>query len=154
MKKLIFILIAVLGMALNTQAQTKPTEVTPDGYISNEAYVYIWGTTADTMTNADTLSYVVRVKGRNTQDFTLKLYSDFVSGTAGGKLKTYKSMDGVTYEVTAVGDSITSAAVTADIMDAETITLSDFNWPYLKFYFTHSGTAVTVPRIYIYTKPN
>jgi len=153
MKKLISILIfAFLGIAIF--AQSYPTEVAPDGYISGPAYVYIGGTTSDTLTNTDTLTYVVRVKGNYTQDFNNKLYLDFVSGTAGGKLKTYKSMDGVTYEVTAAADSITATSVTEDIMDTETITYDNFNWPYIKYIYIQSGTAVTVPRIYIYTKRN
>lgn len=154
MKKFLILVSIALGVLLTINAQTNVTEVTPNAYISAPDYVYIFGTTSDTLTNADTLTSVIRIKGNYTQDFTIKLYTDFVSGTAGGKFKTYKSMDGVTYEVTAAGDSITSASVTADIMDTETITLSDFNWPYLKFIFTQSGTAVTVPRVYIYTKRN
>ena len=152
MKQFILImLVAFLGLAVN--AQSKPTEVTPDAYISGASYVYLFGTSSDTLTNADTLTSVVRVKGTYAQDFNIKLYLDWVSGTAGGNLWVTQSMAGITY-VPAVGDTITASGVTADIMDTQTITKSGFLYPYLKFYYIQTGTAVTVPKVYIYTKPN
>jgi len=153
MRKLIIMLIAVLGIAISAQGQTKATEVTPNGYISNEYYGYIFGTTVDTLTNADTLTWVVRCKGSHTQDWNIKLYLDWVSGTAGGNLWVTQSMDGITY-VPAVGDTITASSVTADIMDTQTISKTDFLYPYLKFYYIQTGTAVTIPKVYIYTKPD
>jgi hypothetical protein len=153
MRKLILMVIAILGVAFTANTQTRPTEVTPDGYISGASYVYIFGTTSDTLTNADTLTSVIRVKGTYAQDFNIKLWIDHVSGTAGGNLWVTQSMDGVTY-VPAVGDTITASSVTGDIMDTETINKSGFLYPYLKFYYIQTGTAVTIPRVYIYTKPN
>lgn len=153
MKKLIIMLIAVLGIAISAQSQTRVTEVTPDGYISNATYTYLFGTTSDTLTNADTLTWVVRSKGNHIQDFNIKLYLDWVSGTAGGNLWVTQSMDGITY-VAVAGDTITASSVTADIMDTQTINKVDFLYPYLKFYYIQTGTAVTVPKVYIYTKPN
>lgn len=151
MKKLImFMFIAFLGFAVN--AQTAVTEVTPDSYIGGPAYEYIFGTTSDTIEDADNTSHVIRIKGNYTQDYTIKLYNDWVSGTAGGTLVTYSSIDGVNYETTE--DTITIASVTADAMDSETITLSDYNSPYLKATYTQTGTAVTIPKVFIYTKKN
>ena len=146
-------LIAVLGIAISAQGQTKATEVTPNGYISNEAYVYLFGTSSDTLTNADTLTWVVRCKGGHTQDFNIKLYLDHISGTAGGNLWVTQSMDGITY-VAVAGDTITASSVTGDIMDTQTISKTDFLYPYLKFYYIQTGTAVTIPKVYIYTKPD
>ena len=151
MRKLIIMLIAVLGIAINAQSQTKATEITPNGYISNEAYVYLFGTTIDTLTNADTLTWVVRCKGSHTQDWNIKLYLDWVSGTAGGNLFVTQSIDGITY-VPFAGDTITASSVTADIMDTQVINKVDFLYPYLKFYYIQTGTAVTIPKVYIYTK--
>ena len=151
MRKLIIMLIAVLGIAINAQSQTKATEVTPNGYISNEAYVYLFGTSSDTLTNADTLTWVVRCKGSHTQDWNIKLYLDWVSGTAGGNLFVTQSIDGITY-VPFAGDTITASSVTADIMDTQVINKVDFLYPYLKFYYIQTGTAVTIPKVYIYTK--
>ena len=144
----------MLIVGLLAFGQSKPTEVTPDGYLSEPDYKYVFGTSADTLTDADTTSFVWRVRGLKTFDINLKLYNDFVSGSAGGKLKTYKSIDGVNWEVTATGDSITIASLTADGLDSEAISLADYLWPYLKAEYIQSGTAVAVPRVYIYAKEN
>lgn len=153
MKKLILIL-SIMVIGLISFGQSTPTQVTPDSYLSEPTYQYVFGTSADTLTDADTLSFVWRVQGMKTYDINIKLYNDFVSGSAGGKLKTYKSIDGVNYEVTAAADSITVATLTADALDSEVISLSDFLYPYLKVEYIQSGTAVTIPKVYIYAKEN
>jgi len=153
MKKLLG-LIFLIAFAIGLQAQTSVPEVTPTGKIQDAAYVYLGGKTTDTLTDTDTLIYILRVKGASTMDIKAQIYLDHVSGTAGGKLKSYKSINGVTYVVTAAADSITTSAVTADILDSEELTYSDYMSPYLKFIYIQSGTAVTVPRIYIFAKPN
>ena len=146
--------LSLIVVAMISVAQTRVTEVTPDGYIGQPAYVNIWGTSADTLTNADTLTYVIRVKGDWTQDFNVQIYNDFVSGTATGKLKSYRSIDGVNYTITSAADSITVAAVTADILDSEVLNFADFNYPYLKFIYIQAATGVNVPKLYIYSKKN
>ena len=151
MKRFLF-LISIMFVALAMSAQTKPTEVSPDAYLSGEAYTYLFGTTSDTITNASATSFVFRVKGTKVQDFDIKLYSDWVSGTAGGTLIPYKSIDGVNYAST--GDTITIAGVTADTMATGLIQIGDFNQPYLKITYTQTGTAVTVPKVYLYSKFN
>ena len=143
--------IAFLGFAYNVKAQTVPTEVTPDGYISNASYVNVFGRTVDTLTNADTLSFVLRVKGNYLQDYNIKASVDHVSGTAGGALIVYHSMDGVNY-ANGVGDTITISGVTSDVMDTEVINKVKFLYPYMKLYWLQTGTAVTVPKVWIYTK--
>lgn len=153
MKKLILFSI-LFAIAFISTAQTKAPRVATDGSLEGSAYVYIGGTSADTLTNADTLVYTMRVTSDATQDYLFRLYNDFVSGTAGGKLKTYKSINGTTWEVTAAADSITVSGLTADALDSEAITVSDFLYPYLKVVYTQSGTAKTVPKVYIYTKKN
>ena len=136
-------------------AQTTPTAVSTDGTIQDAYNKYVWGTTSDTLTNADTLTYVYRIKARSnsgqTQDFTIKLYSDFVSGTAGGTLVVHSSPDGTNY---APVDTITVTSLTADGMDTEVISIDDYMYPYLKLIYLQSGTAVTIPRAYIYSKKN
>jgi hypothetical protein len=139
----------MLGMA-----QTKVAEVTPNGYLSAGKYVYIGGTVADTLKDVDTLTYVLRLNGTQTFDAKAQIFLDHVSGTAGGKLKSYKSIDGVNYVVTAEADSITTSSVTADILDTEELTFSDVMYPYLKFIYIQSGTAVTVPKIYLIAREN
>jgi len=151
MKKLVLILVFAM-VAIAANAQTKPTEVAPDGYITKADYEYVWGTTADTLTNADTLTFVYRVKGLKVQDFKIWLYSDWVSGTAGGTLIPYISPDGVNYQ--ALGDTITVSSLTADALDSEYITFDNFMNPYLKLIMIQTGTAVTVPKAIVYTKQN
>lgn len=155
MKKLLFILALIVSVFV-ANAQTTPTEVSPDARITQPYYKYIWGTTADTLTNADTLSFVFRVKALSrsgqTQDIGVDLYNDHVSGTAGGTLISYRSPDGVNYVST--GDTITVASLTADGLDTERINLDNYNSPYLKLIYIQTGTAVTVPRSYVYSKRN
>jgi hypothetical protein len=137
-------------------AQTSPTVVSTDGTIQDAYNKYIWGTVADTLTDADTLTFVYRIKARSnsgqTQDFAIKLYNDRVSGTAGGTLVAYSSPDGVNYITTT--DTITVSGLSADAMDSEVITLDNFMQPYLKFIYLQTGTAVTIPKVYVYSKKN
>lgn len=151
MKRLSILVSTVLGMVLTLNAQNTPTEVAPDGSLSNASYAYVFGTTADTLTNATADTVVLRIKGNYAQDFNIKAYSDHVSGTAGGTLILNHSMDGVNYEVS-VGDTITLTGITADAMDSEVINKVKFLYPYMRLIWTQTGTAVTVPRAYIYTK--
>lgn len=151
MKRFILTVSMILGIVLTLSAQTKPTEVAPDVYLSDAQYVYIFGTSADTLTNTDADTSVIRVKGNYLQDFNIKAYVDHVSGTAGGTLILNQSMNGVNWSVEA-GDTITLSSVTGDVMDSEVINKVKFLYPYMRFIWTQSGTAVTVPRVYIYTK--
>jgi len=132
-------------------SQTTPTAVTPDAYISEPYYKVIWGTTADTLTNADTLTFVYRVRGSQTMDINMKLYNDRISGTVAGTLISYQSIDGVNYEAT--GDTIT-VSTASDAMDSEELDLDNFNYPYLKLIFLQSGTSVEVPKVFVYGKYN
>ena len=147
MKKL-FALITIMVFAVVAMAQTTPAEVTPDAYITDAYYKVV---TLDTLTNTDNDAFVFRVKGLKTQDFTVKLYTDFVSGSSSGTLIAAGSINGVAYTNI---DTITIASVTADAMDTEVITLNDYNYPYLKFTMAQTGTAVTVPKVWIYGKFN
>lgn len=151
MKKIIVMFLFIVW-AVASFAQTKPTEVTPDDYMSKQTYEYIWGTTSDTLTNADTLNFVYRVKGTQTMDINVGLYSDHVSGTAGGTLIGYYSYDGVNYF--SLGDTITVTSLTSDAFDSEQLDYADYNYPYLKFLFLQTGTAVTIPKAYVYAKYN
>lgn len=151
MKKLIGLIIGMV-FSLGLMAQTKPGEVAPDGYVSGAAYQFIWNTTADTLTDSDNASFVWRVKDPNIASINIKLYLDCVSGSASGTLIAYHSIDGVHYEAT--GDTITYTSVTADGLDSEVIDLPSFLYPYLKIVNTQTGTAVTVPKAYLYCKLN
>jgi hypothetical protein len=149
MRNILISLVICLVSFATVSAQTKMAEVTPNGYITEPSFVYLWGTTSDTLTNADTLTSVIRVMGLESQDFNIQLYSDHVSGTAGGNVKAYRSIDGVNYTVL---DTITVSSLTADALDSEVINLNDYMYPYLKIIYLQTGTAVTVPKLIIYTK--
>lgn len=146
MKKLIGLLI-IMVWGFVAFSQTAPTEVTPDAYITNVTYQYLYGSSSDTLSNADTLNFVYRIRTVNELDINIGLYSDWVSGTAGGTLIGYYSMDGVNY--VSLGDTITVASLEADAFDSEQLDYLDFNYPYLKLTYLQSGTAVTVPKIYL-----
>lgn len=148
MKKVIYFLILMVSVvAATAQTISNPTEVSPDSYIYDASYVAI----DDSLTNVDTTLYTFRVKGSVEQDFTIKLYLDWVSGTAGGVLTVLQSIDGVNYQ--AYTDStITATGVTEDGMEAETIELSGYLYPYMRLQYIQSGTAVTRPKIFVYSK--
>jgi hypothetical protein len=148
MKNLLISLVVML-FSVSGFAQTKMAEVAPDGYITEPSYVYVWGSTSDTLTDTDTADFVFRIMGVDAQDFNIQLYNDHVSGTAGGVLIASRSINGVTYTNL---DTITVSGLTADALDSEVINLDDYLWPYLKFRYITSGTAVTVPKLIIYTK--
>lgn len=153
MKKYI-VLISLVFVAFIGLAQTNVASVATDGSLTAGQYVSIWGTPNDTLTDGDTLVRVLRIKGDQTFDIKTQLYVNHVSGTASLKLKTYKSIDGVNYVVTADADSITGASVTGDGLDSEELTFSDVMFPYLKVVLIQTGTAVTVPKQYFITRKN
>ena len=153
MRKLI-LLISILFVGLVAFGQSKPTEVTPDGYVFEPAYQYIWGSSSYTLTDADTLSYVWRVKGSKTYDFNIKLYTDWVKDSVSATVISYQSIDGVNYEAT--GDTITVTNLVADAMDSQEIDLDNFLYPYLKVTMIQADadTAQCIPKLYLYAKEN
>ena len=132
-------------------AQKDVTSVSTNGALTFGKYVSIWGTTADTLKNAASKTFTFRVKGEETFNINCQLYSDYVSGTAGGKLKAYTSIDGVNF---VVKDSITVTSLTADALNPTVISMTSTMSPYLKLIYTQSGTAVTVPKLYFVTRKN
>ena len=151
MRKLI-LLISILFVGLVAFGQSKPTEVTPDGYIFEPAYQYIWGSSADTLTSADTISFVYRIKGVKTLDINAQLYVDFVAGNPTDTLFSYYSIDGVNYSP----DDTLAMSPTADGMESTVLSFSDFMFPYLKFEIRQATGSEdkVVPKLYIYAKEN
>ena len=124
----------------------------PDGYILEPSYHYIWGSAADTLTSADTISFVYRVRGEKTLDINAQLYVDFVAGTPTDTLFSSYSIDGVNY----LPKDTLAFAVTADGMQTTVLSFSDFLYPYLKFEIfqaTGSGEKI-VPKLFLYAKEN
>lgn len=138
-----------LAFAFSVDAQSigNPTAVTPDATIIGETYKVI---TLDTLVDATNTSYVLRVKTpKERLTFRVALYTDRLSGTAGGKLFVYGSMDGTNYNKL---DSITISGVASDVMDTEILTLSAYSLPYMKLTMTQTGTASCIHKPYIYAK--
>jgi hypothetical protein len=152
MKNILLLSTLLVFAAFNLEAQTRVSSVATDGTINGPSYVYLWGSSSDTLTNVDTAVYTLRVKGDVQQDFSQQLYIDHVSGTAGGVLTAYASIDGAAYDSTL--GTITVSGVTADGLDTEVLHFDSYLFPYVKYEFITSGTAVTVPKLYLYTKEN
>jgi hypothetical protein len=152
MKKILLFGFSFLLLSVMLEAQSRVSSVSTDGAISGPAYVYLFGSSTDTCTNVDTVTFTLRVKGDVQQDFSQQLYIDHVSGTAGGVLTAYASIDGVAYDSTL--GTITVSGVTADAMDTEVLHFDSYLFPYVKYQFISSGTAVTVPKLFLYTKEN
>ena len=140
-------------MATIGMAQTRMSEKSKDGTFEAGQWAYLWGTSADTLTNADTLTYVARIKGAQTFDIKSQLYVDHVSGTAALKVYTYNSIDGVNWGAK-TADSLTIASVTADGLQAAGLTFSDVIDVYKKFVIIQSGTAATVPKLIYVSREN
>lgn len=152
MKKLLVILVLAM-VALAGYSQTNVTSVATDGGLTAGQFVSIWGTSADTLKNADTIQYVFRIKGDQTFDIKSQVYIDFVSGTAAYKVYTYNSMDGVNWSAK-TADSLTITAITSDQMYGTALSFSDVIDTYKKVQIIQSGTAVTIPKQYFVTRKN
>ena len=144
--KNLFVVFILLCMASIGMAQTRMAEKPKNGTFEAGQWAYLWGTSADTLTNADTLIYVARIKGAQTFDIKSQLYVDHVSGTAALKVYTYNSIDGVNWGAK-TADSLTIASVIADGLQATGLTFSDVMDVYKKFVIIQSGTAKTVPKL-------
>lgn len=150
MKKFLLLMVTLIGM-MSVTAQKNVVAPAANGTLTSGQYVYLWGTTADTLTNADTLSYTYRVKGEEAFNINCQLYNDRVSGTASGTLISYTSIDGINF---VASDTITVSSISADALDTEVISYTGVMHPYIKFVYIQSGTAVCVPKLYFVTRKN
>ena len=151
--KNLFVVFILLCMATIGMSQTRMTEQTKNGTFEAGQWAYLWGTSADTLTNGDTLTYVARIKGGQTFDIKSQLYVDHVSGTAALKVYTYNSIDGVNWGAK-TADSLTIASVTGDGLQATGLTFSDVIDVYKKFVIIQCGTAKTVPKLIYVSREN
>lgn len=152
MKKFICLLILAF-VAFAGFSQTNVSSVGTDGGLTAGKYVSIWGSSSDTLTNADTLTYTMRIKGDQTFDINSQVYIDWVSGTAAYKVYTYNSMNGVDWSAK-TADSLTITGVVADVMNLTVLSFTDEMNVYKKIELIQSGTAVTIPKQYFVTRKN
>ena len=93
MKKFILSLVLGLFVVFAASAQT----ATANKYVNGAKHFSGWGTAGDTVTNAATVDYVVRVKTSNLFNMAVGFKSDSVSGTPSFTATLGGSMDGVNY---------------------------------------------------------
>lgn len=151
MKRFITLLLLCV-VAMLSYSQTKVIGTTSGNLTAGE-YVYLWGSSSDTLTNADTLIFTVRFRGAQTFDVNSQMKIDHVSGTAAYKLYTYNSIDGVNWSAK-TSDSLTIASITTDQLYGTALNFSDVITVYKKFQLIQSGTAKTVPKLYFVTRSN
>ena len=143
MKKLIFVLaILIAGMATNAQVLNLYTSTTV-----NDASGTFWDY-ADTLTNADTIGMVIRVKSDHVMDLCFQVVMDELSGAATGTITCLGSNDGVDF--VDVSPTV-SGTLTAD--EAEEAVVDDFNFSYCKLVVTIAGTQTsTLKTFYSFRK--
>lgn len=140
-------------VAMVGYSQTNVPNVATDGGLTAGQFVSIWGTSADTLKDADTVQYVFRIKGDQTFDIKSQVHIDHVSGTAAYKVYTYNSIDGVNWTAK-TADSLTITAISADQLYGTALSFTDVMDTYKKIQIIQSGTAVTVPKQYFVTRKN
>lgn len=137
MKKILFVIIAILAMCLQGMAQTTVNQTATSKSSLQGDYVYYWGATTDTLVASDDITLDIRVKGEGTPNIGLMLYVTKVSGTVTNSFVLYYSMDGVNYTTT--GDTITLSNASTGV--AGTVNLDDFVYPYLRIKGVAGATA-------------
>lgn len=134
MKKIILsiaIAFCVAAAPVNTQAQTGTGDYA--GYLA----------ALDTMTNADTATYEVTVTGAKAS-VAFQVNTTKISGTLGGKINIYGSVDGTNYLTTALSSEIT-------ITDASQVRGFVYSYNAYKKYkivVITSGTQSSSHRVY------
>ena len=139
MKKLV-LLLALVGIAAMTFAQTNVPTVSGALQIPENSYVKYWGTSADSVNTSDTLSLTLRVRGAGvrTLDFGV-----FITDSLTGNVYVSRSMDGTTFANT---DTLTWA----NVMTPLYLQKDAFNYPYIRFILISGATDTKplVPTIY------
>ena len=138
MRKLIFIIAIVFsGMLMQAQVLNLYSTTT-----AGDASGTFWNY-ADTLTNADTIGEVIRVKSSNAMNLRYQIVFDEIANAATATATHLGSNDGVTYIDT--GDSIT-AALTAD--GSIWVLCRNFNYSYSKLVLTIAGTQTSRAKVY------
>lgn len=126
MKKILAILALASLMVLSINAQTA---VVTGATVTCPNYLYIGGTSSDTLYASDTLTWVLRVKGDWVQKMQLKLNITKVTGTVSDTVYFYGSFDGTTLDVAI--DSIFNSNVATGIKYVTASRWTNFAYPYI-----------------------
>lgn len=135
MKKIV-ILISLSLCFLGLQAQNKIST----GFTA-PAFVYVGGTTSDTLYASDTLVWAIRVNADFAQRFNMRLYIDKVTGTVSDSVYFYGSFDGTTKD--AAIDTIKNSNVSDGYKYTTNANWTYFNYPYLLIWNWDKGGART-----------
>lgn len=134
MKRLI-ILIAFLTFGLMSFAQTYSYSTST----VNDASGTFWNY-ADTLTDAESIAWIVRVKSPSCMDLMFQVVFDEISGASTTTGTVFGSNDGTTYLALSDSSNVTiTAPLTAD--GSMWINVNDFNYSYVKLILTQAGTA-------------
>ena len=147
MKKYILIFLISLFITGLSFGQT----ATADKYVNSNKSFSGWGTAADTVSNAGTVDYVVRVKTANLMKLHMGFKSDSVSGTPAFVATFGGSNDGINY------DSI--QAVTTSVAGVDTFynyTAVDATYNYYRLSIVGAAAAMnaTLTNYWTFRKKN
>lgn len=133
MKKILFLISIIACFVANAQAQ--------DRTITSPTQFNFYGTTADTLDNAETKNYTIAVTPFAT---TAKIYAKVtnVSGTSNIKAVLQISYDNVYYK------GVDSVTVTSSIPTVLGTAVTPYA-PYLRVKLVGTGTQKSIPRIFI-----
>ena len=103
-------------------------------YTNGSAKGTFWSS-ADTISESETSTYVIRVKGESVMDLGFQLLTTKVSGTVTQDVAFQGSNDGTTYIAL---DTIANSGASTN---TQFLTLDDFNYSYCRVTFTNVATA-------------
>ena len=156
MKRIFSLLICLLAfVALQAQPSwANRISSQTSGSFTAPNYVYIGGTSADTLYASDTLIYSIRVNYTDVQTMKIRLYIDKVTGTVSDTCYFYGSFDGTTKD--AAIDSIFNSNVSDGYKYLNTSRWTTFGYPYILIWQWDKGGARTgvksVRRVDIFSK--
>lgn len=133
MKKLLFLIAVLVCFVATANAQ--------DRTISTPTQFGFYGTTADTLDNTETKTYMIAVQPFCT---AARMYAKVtnVSGTSSIKVVLQGSFDNVYYK------GLDSVTVTSTVPTVHGVTVVP-NMPYMRFKLVGSGTQKSIPRIFV-----
>jgi hypothetical protein len=136
-KLLIFLALFAIGLMAGAQSTYTYTATTV-----NDVRGHVWDY-ADTLVNSQTIDWIVRVKSPTVMDMEFQVVFDELSGAATGTLTVLGSNDGVTFitcSPTVSGTATADGSIWAKV--------TDFNYSYVKFLMTVTGTQTCTMKAY------
>lgn len=126
MKKIVLSLLFTLA-AVGCFSQATTLRVS-SGFVAPN-WVYVGGTTSDTLYASDTLQWSIRIAAQETQYLSMRLLITKVTGTVSDTVYFYGSFDGTTLD--AAIDTITNSNVSTGYKYVTASRWTAFNYPYI-----------------------